>query len=332
MKKRPTPEADALPPIEKFAPDTGTNNKPGLIYAANEARFTTSTYNVALTGYTVGWRDPEDLQGLLDALFPSVPTDRLVEFKKADNAAVFLTEDDDERPIGGTFKRVETRGSTAFTKTINRGLTTRIDHDQDKSPDRAERKAAWLKQRLLRNEFIRCLALLRAAAHSAGVTWDENSNPDGELRKLLREATDTVGMRPTIVAFGELAWDARLDVYETINTPYAGRAASMTTADLASKLMVDRVQQVKARYQATANDKTAIVPSIVLAYMAQAGLTKDDPSNFKRFMSMCANGLPWATYVHVQDKFTDVTVEHYSGPTITSSLGIEERVITNGIE
>lgn len=318
--------------IDRFPEDKGGTLRPGLIYAANEARFDSTYYREGLTSYTVGWRDPENLQVLLDRCFPSVSAGRLLEFKKADNAAVFLTDDDDERAIGGVFKRVETRGTTAFTKTINRGLTTRIDKDERHPSDVQERKAAWLKQRLLRNEFIRCLAILDAACHNNPIEWTVDSNPDRDFRNILRTATDASGMRPNVSLMGELAWDARLDVYESQDTPYAGRAAGMSQEALASKLMMDFIQVVKARYQASAAAKQAIVAAVAYFYTAFPGLDKDDPSNFKRFTTPCANGLPWATYIEDHPKFIDVTVEHYSGPTITSSLGLEKATITNSVE
>ena len=46
--------------------DTGGDLQSGVIYAANEARFTSTYYSEPLTAYTVGWKDPDDLQSLLE--------------------------------------------------------------------------------------------------------------------------------------------------------------------------------------------------------------------------------------------------------------------------
>ena len=310
--------------IERFPADLGGNNKPGLIYASNEARFTATNYNEPLTAYTVGWKDPENLEALMEALFPSVEVSRRFEFKSADNAEAFLTEDDDARAIGSAFKRVETKGTSVNAKTINRGLTLRVDKDDVLGDNWRQQKVSWLIARLMRNEFKRSIAILDAAATNAGKTWNAASNPDGDIRAALKLGADKSGIRPNRVIFGEAAMDLRMDVFEAQNTPYAGRAASMTKAELAAKYMVDLVEVVKARYQSTATDKAAIVPSVVYAYLAYNGVDKDDASNFKRFVSPTQQGTRLAVYVEEFTKFVDLSVEAYSAPTITSTLGIRK--------
>lgn len=310
--------------IERFAPDTGANIVPGLIYASNEARFTASNYSEPLTAYTVGWKDPENMEALLELLFPSVMVGRRFEFKSANNADAFLTEDDDERTIGATFKRVETKGTSVNAKTINRGLTTRVDKDDTIGADWKQAKVSWLMQRLLRNEFKRSLALLDAAATNVAKTWNAASNPDGDIRAMLKLGADASGIRPNRLIYGEAAMDLRLDVYEAQDTPYAGRAASMSKAELAAKYMVDLVEVIKARYQSTASAKAAIVPSVVYGYLAFVGASKDDPSNYKRFVSPTDKGTRMAVYIEEFPKFVDISVEHYSAPTITSTLGIRK--------
>lgn len=317
--------------IEFFPKDAGQSLESGLVYASNEARFTSANYSEALTGYTIGWRDSENLEAMLERLFPSVAVGRRYEFKAAENAEAFLTEEDDARAINAPFKRVESTGTTVLGKTINRGLTTRVDHDEAFGNDWRERKVAWLLQRIIRNEYRRCWALLDAAATNAARTWTvaAAANPDKDIRDALRLATDASGVRPNIVVFGELAFDARLDVYEGLDTPYAGRAASMSPAELARKYMVDFVEIVKARYQSSAAAKTAIVPSVVYEYLATQGADKDDASNFKRFVSPSQRGPRFGVYIEEHPKFTDVSVEHYSAPTVTSTLGIRKQTITS---
>lgn len=316
--------------IETFPEDRGSGNQPNLIYAVNEARFTSTAYSQQLTGYTVGWRDPESLDVLLERFFPSITVGRRFEFKSADNSEAFLSEDDDARAINSPFKRVEAKGTTVLGKTINRGLTTRVDHDEAFGDDWKERKVAWLLQRLFRNEFRRCWALLDAAATNAGVTWTvaANANPDKDIRDALRAATDISGVRPNIVAYGESAADYRLDTYEGLNTPYAGRAAGMTRAEQAVKYMVDIVDVVKARYQSGLTAKSQIVANVVYLYLASQGLDKDDASNFKRFLSPTMSGQRFSVYIEEHPKFTDISVEHYSAPTVTSTLGILKRTVT----
>ena len=327
MSKRLTPALDLDAPI---GIDAGPNANPcGVICAANESRFTSAHYSEPLTGYTVGWKDPENLDALLQSLFPEIPSGRRFEFKSANNADEWQSESDDSRAIGAAFKRVDRRGSTVLGKTENRGLTVRVDHDEidDIEGDWRERYVQWLLRRLTRNRLRRGIALIDAAAVNANRTWT-GANPDGLLRASLKLGADATGIRPNIVVFGESAWDLRLDVYEPANTPYAARAASMTPEDLARKLMVDRVEVVKARYQSTATAKASIVGNAVYAYFAEQGQMKDDPSNVKRFVSSARGGSRSGVYVQEYEKFTDISVEYYESILAASTLGIRKDTVS----
>jgi hypothetical protein len=304
--------------------DAGANANPvGQICAANEARFTSTHYSEPLTAYTTGWRDPENLDVLLESLFPSVQVGRRFEFKAAANAEAFLSEADDIRAIGSLFKRVEYTGTSVNQKTLNKGLTMRVDHDDEVGDGWREAKVQQLIQRLLRNDLRRGIAIIDAAATNAAKTWGNAANPDADVRAALKTGTDTVGMRGNVVVFGEAAWDLRLDSFEVQNTPYAGRAASMTKEQLAQKYMVDRVEIVKARYQSSASAKTVIVPSVVYTYIALQGASKDDASNVKRFITPTSSG-KFRVYIEEHAKFTDISVEHYSNIVATSTLGIRK--------
>ncbi|MHB1309169.1 MAG: hypothetical protein ACYDC1_24790 [Limisphaerales bacterium] len=304
--------------------DLGANaNPPGVICAANEARFTSTYFSEPLTAYTVGWQDPENLEAILDELFPSIEVPRRFEWKKSENAQEFLSETDDIRAIGSPFKRVETAGTSVTDKTVNKGLTQRVDHDEVVGADWKERTVQRLLQRLRRNDLRRGVALVDTAATNAAKTWGSTSNPDGDMRAALKLGADATGIRPTRVVFGEAAWDLRADAYEVQNTPYAGRAAGMTPEELGRKLMVDRVAIIKARYQSSASAKTAVVPSVVYAYLAEQGAQKDDPSNVKRFYTPTDAGR-YKVYVQEYEKFTDISVEHYSNLIITGTTGIRK--------
>lgn len=86
---------ELLPPIVAPSLPTDTGRNPSqVVCAANEARFTAATYSEPLTAFTVGWRDPENLQALLDFLSPPVPAGRRFEFKRHDNAEAFFSESD----------------------------------------------------------------------------------------------------------------------------------------------------------------------------------------------------------------------------------------------
>lgn len=309
--------------------DPGSGLTPGVIYAANEGRFTAANYSEPLTAYTLGWKDPENLESLLEEVAPKVEVTRRFEFKAATNAEAFLSETDDIRAIGAPFKRVEYTGSSVNEKTHNKGLTIRIDHDDAVGDAWREQAVDRLRMRLARNDLRRALSLLNAAANNQARTWSSGTpNPDDNCRTELRAAADISGARPNTVLFAEAAWDARIAAYEGLNTPAAGRKAAMTEQELARHLMVDLVLPIKARFQSTSSAKAGVMTaSTVLFYLAYKGLSKDDPSDIKLFRSM-ARGGKWGVYVTEHEKFTDISVEHYSNIVITSGLSGNIRKIT----
>ncbi len=310
--------------------DSGDRNTPDVIYAANESRFSAGNYSEPLTQYTVGWRDPENLDALLDSMAPSVPVGRRFEFKKAINAEAFLSETDDVRAIGSNFKRVEFRGETVNEKTLNKGLTIRLDRDEIFDEQDEQVAVGRLMQRLSRNELRRALPMIDAAGTNAAKTWSTTSNPDGDVRAALVLGAEACGIRPNVVVFAENAWDTRLDAYEAAanTSSYAGRAAAMTPEELARKLMVDRIEIVKARYQSTTTAKALLQTTLtVLLYQAIQGAGKDEPSNIKRFVTR-AGPTRYRVFREELDKFIDISVEHYSNIVITSTLGIRKLTVS----
>ena len=295
--------------------------QPGTICLANESRFNATHYSEPLTAFTSGWRDPENLDQQLDFIAPPVTVGRRFEFKKAINAEAFLSETDDIRAIGAGFKRVEYTGESVNEKTINKGLTIRIDHDDEVGEDWQERYTQLLLQRLKRNELRRAIALLDSVATNTNQVWDNVANPDADLRSQLVTATNASGVRPNRILFGEGAWDMRAEAYELQENAVALRSAGMSPEELASKLFVDGVRILRARYQANASTKSAVLGNAVYTYYAEQGQMKDEPSNIKRFVTPADGGL-YRVYIEPRTKYTDLTVEHYSNIVITSDIGI----------
>jgi hypothetical protein len=305
---------------------------PGTICAANASRFEAAHLSEPLTAFTVGWRDPEDLRTLLDFIAPPVRVGRRFEFRRADNAEAFLSESDDTRAIGSAFKRVEYPGETVNAKTINKGLTIRVDHDEEAGEDWQERYVQLLVQRLLRNEVRRAITALDSQDVSESKTWTWTSgtypNPDGDLRSALSTAATLCGVRPNRVIFGEGAWDLRSNAYYMQDTAGAFHAAALTPEELARRLFVDGVRVVRARYtQSGAASRSAVLGNHVYAYYAQDGATKDEPSNIKRFVTPAGGG-DFRVYVETGSKFTDISVEHYSSIVVTSTLGIRRLAVS----
>jgi len=301
--------------------------QPGVICAANESRFAGSFLSEPLTAFAVGWKDPTDLLAILDFLAPSVPVGRRFEFKKAVNSEAFLSETDDVRSIGAEFKRVDFTGETVNEKTLNKGLTIRVDHDSEEGADWRERYTQLLLQRLYRNEVRRAIALLAAAATDLSKTWTYNDssnkypNPDKDVRDSLVLGTDASGIRPNRIAWGEGAWDLRADAFDSQNNPAGYRSAGLLPEEVARKLLVDAVRIISARYQSSASAKTKILGSYVYMFYALDGAAKDEPSNIKRFVTPTDAG-NFRVYLEEKAKFTDISVEHYSNIVITSTLGI----------
>ncbi|MDR2030112.1 MAG: hypothetical protein LBP65_01435 [Puniceicoccales bacterium] len=213
----------------EILPADGGNLEKGVVHAANEARFMAANYSEPLTTFTVGWRDPENIEALLNFVAPVIHVGKRFEFKKTDSGEAFLSESDDVRAIGSAFKRVEFSGSSVMGKTYNKGLTVRVDHDDVAGDDWQERHVQLLLRRLYRNELRRAIAAIDASTVAVAKTWGgENGqqNPDADIRQALAAATDAAGVRPNRILFGEGAWDIRSNVYDNQSTAAAQRAAT----------------------------------------------------------------------------------------------------------
>lgn len=315
----------------EIALDNG-NQSPGQICLANEARFSAAFYSEPLTAYATGWKDQNNIEALLDFVFPPVQVGRRFEFKKNDNSESFLSEVDDDRSLGADFKRVEYKGSSVDSKTINRGLTMRVDLDQvDQMPNWREVYTTRLLQRLLRNELRRAITALSNAATNTAKTWDTTAgkDPDQDIITELIAAADDAGLRPNRVVFGDVAWNKRLLAHRAQATAGGYASAGLTPDELASFLGLEGVRISRERYQNTALAKAKVVPDLVLAFYATDNLSTEDPSNGKRFWSAVDGGGKFRVYEQqVSSKTVDLTVEHYSRLVVTSTLGLRKLTIS----
>lgn len=329
MKSIITPTSHREEFITPLGVDAGPNlNPPGLICAANEARFTASHYQEPLVALTVGWTDRENLTAQRERLFPEVSVPRRFEFKKADNAKAFLTESDDLRPIGSPFKRIEYSGTSAQSKTNNHGLTVRIDHDECDDVESEVRAAIdRMLARTTRNSFRRGITLLEANDTNEAQVWGAADNPDGDVRANLIASANITGVFPNLVAYGELAWHYRLNSYEAPARVNGQNRSGLMPQQLAQYFGADAVEIIKARYQSSATAKSVFVAAVVYAYLAQQGASKDDPSAVKRFVSSGRGGQKYGVYRQDHEKFTDVSLEYYELMLLTG-LGIVSQTIT----
>jgi hypothetical protein len=315
---------------EQLPADAGANNPSSVVCAANEARFESTNYSEPLTAYTTGWKDPANLEELLNFLAPNVPTGRRFEFKKAENAEAFLSETDDVRSIGSAFKRVEYEGATVNEKTLNKGLTIRIDRDEQLGPNWEERAVDMLMQRLLRNELRRAVGVLDGASTNANKTWNPGAttlvNPIKDLRDMLITATDESGVRPNRLAFGETALAYFYDLVER----QADKLGFVADAQMLGRKLGANVREIEARYQSSVTAKSKMIGTKIYAFYAEDGVMRDDPTHIKRFVSAPeGGGGMFRVYHEEHSKYVDISVEHYSNIVATSTVGIRNLTIAN---
>ena len=303
------------------------------IALANDSQFVESNYSRPLTSYVGGWADNSPLLAELDFLAPPVQTPRRFSYKYATNAEEFLEEsaDEDIREIGADFKNVRDYTSTEVeAATLNKGLTIKID--LDRVADQAnwrETAVARLTGRLLRAELRRTLALINAASTNTAKTWNSSADPDMDVITRLNAAADVSGVKPNRAYYGETAGTLRLTSFRAQNTAGGFSSAAMNDQQLASMLRVDQVFNTSSRYQSTSSAKSQFGGSRVFLFNAQDGATERDPSNVKRFWTPCSDGSMIRVYEQqVSAKMYHITVEHYSLPKITSTLGIQKLTIS----
>lgn len=303
------------------------------IALANDARFNEAYFSRPLTTFAVGYRDTADLEGDLEFIAPRVAVNRRFDYEVWSNAEEFFSETtDDLRSIRGDFKQVEYTSTKVSAKTENRGLTIRVDLDEVAEKNGwEERYTSKLIRRLRRNALRRASALLIAAATNTAKTWDTTTgkDPDQDVLGELVTATDSSGVRPNRVFYGETAWSKRILAHRAQNN--AGGYASAASAEgaVAQFLGVDGVRYSRARYQSSSSAKTQIVANQVLMYQAMSGADVEDTSNIKRFVSPTASGGDIRVYTQqVSSKIYEITVEHYELLKITSTLGIRRFTIS----
>lgn len=319
----------------KFAPGLERDNgqmQPGQMCLANESRFNAAFFSEPLTTYATGWRDPNNIEALLDFVASPVQVGRRFEYKKAENAEAFLLDQDDVRAIGADFKRVEYKGASQSDKTHNKGLTVRVDLDAvGEMPNWREIYTARLLQRLLRNEFRRALDLVLAAATSTAKTWDTTAgkDPDQDILSELMASVDAMGVRANRVLFGDVAWHKRMLAHRAQASAGGYASAGLTTEELAGFLGVEGVRISRDRYQSSASVKTKMVPDVVLMFYGLEGVTSEDATHAKRFWSAVEGGGKYRVYEQqVNAKLVDLTVEHHSNVLITSSVGLRKLTIS----
>jgi hypothetical protein len=320
------PLAGDIVPFERLAH--------GRVALANDTRLTESTFQEGLTAFAVGYKDPSDIQSMLEFVAPEVPVgSRRFEWKKATNAEEFYSEADDIRAIGADFKRVQFTGTDVTDKTHNKGLTIRVDLDQvAETPNWREVNTGRLLRRIFRNDFRRAITLLLASATNTAKTWDTTAlkDPDGDIMTALEAGADLLGFGLNRILFGQTAWRKRA-LSHRAQTVAGGIASAnrMTPSEVAELLGVDEIRVSKERYSTSSTARTQVVAGYVIMFYAESGLGTEDPSNIKRFVSPVEGGGKVRVYEQqVSAKLVDITVEHYSNIVATSTTGLQKITVS----
>lgn len=340
--------ANAIDPVEPIRGiDRDRGYRGGDVFFANDSRFMETYYSEPLTNYSVGWRDPNNIEETLNFFAPAVPVGRRFEWKAATNSEEFLSElVDDSRAIGADFKAVKYTGSDVQDKTYNRGLTLIVDLDNVQetgvgagvTPQWQQNAVAKLTRRLYRNSLRRGVAAISAAAVNVAHVWNPTvagTQPDIDVQNDMLLATNTSGIRPNRVAYGDTAFLYRQACYGAQNNP-AGYVGYMNGNDaegaLAAALQVDEVLISRERYQSAAAAKSEILGAVVYAFFAQDNVDTEDPSNIKRFVSMFdaeQGGGLFRVYVQqISSKLVAITVEMYEKIVIPYAGGIRKLTVS----
>lgn len=305
--------------------DDGKATRAGLVMAANEqSSFAQTHFSEPLTGFAAGLPDDQGLQELLDFIAPPVQAPRRFEYRKSTTAR-FLAESDDIRAIDGGFKVVTTSGQIENSRTLNKGLTYLIDRDRIPAdvPNFEQSAVAWLKGMLLRQEILRALAGLVAAATTKNVAWTTASDPDADMLLAIAGAADADGLEKnrgiagsTLLLKRKLVYQGKVD-----NAALVARGA-LGLADLAEYLELEELRKISARQKSGTSYPPAYRNSAIFYNAVQSPMI-DDPSHIKRVWSPVEGGGMWRVYREERGpKIIAISLEHYSQIILPFTTGI----------
>lgn len=298
---------------------------------ANENAFADTFLSKPLTEYSVGWQQEHaELVALLEFLAPKVRAARRFEFSVANDKSAFAAAEsgEDIRALGAEFNVYRASGSIQQGKTLSKGLTKIIDNDELHDDPMAEEDAvAELMGILYRAEIIRAFGVLAAAATNAAKTWSAGTDADADLLSAVSAGGDDAGINPNRVLFGQTAWQKRVLALRGSDKAGGFASAGLNEAGLAGLLGIDDVKVCKQRYQGGSGKTALVTNNLVLAYNAQSGAGRNDPSNIKRFVTPTGGG-DFAVFTEKKPATTAVTVAHYSNVVLTSSAGIRKLTIS----
>ncbi|GAA5482060.1 hypothetical protein [Haloferula sargassicola] len=305
----------------------------GDIIVSNDQQNFAASLATEVVGYLAGLPSPDEEESL-NLLAPLLMTGDFFNFPKAADEA-FLTEIDgsDIRAIGGSFKRIEHRGTKVTLGTDQKGLTERVDHRTIPVVN-GQRVAGWenrtargLMNRLTRADKYRALGVIDGAANNNNVVWDAAGNPDADIRAMVQRTRTKTGRLPTHLVVGSAAQMLRQDSYEdAARANHAmARHSEWTMEQLAAYASAGRgyveTGLIQTKKGAAKIDQLGLA---VYSYSALAEPSINDPSNIKRTWSPTLSGGRWAVFIQEGAAWTDITVFHQTKIFAPQTAGIEK--------
>ena len=303
----------------------------GMTALAHADSFNNSHYSEPLTAYTQGWRDPENLDELLEFLFPAVQVGRRFEWYKHDEESDFLVDTDDSRAPGADFKAVRATGKMNLGQTTNKGLTMFVDMDQVSSIQNWQQiYTSRLLRRCKRNDLYGAIMLLAAAAGNANKTWGTASDPDADIMQMVSDAGDLIGFNPNRLAFFGNTWLKRVMAYRAQENEGAKSSLMLKDpSELATFVGAALGRNITARLKVDGAQKGKIGGNYVVAFYGENGVGPEDPSATKRFWSPCDGGGEYRVFVdQTNPKISKITVERYNTLVVTSQLGLKKLTVS----
>jgi len=303
----------------------------GLVALAHADSFNNTYYSEPLTTYTQGWRDPDNLDDILDFLYPGVQVGRRFEWYKHDEDSDFLVDTDDARAPGADFKQVRATGTMQLGKTINKGLTMFVDLDQVSDVQNWQQLyTSRLLRRCKRNDLYGAIRMLVEAAANANKTWGPTSDPDADVMNMVNDAGDAIGFNPNRLAYFGNTWIKRVMAYRQQENEGAKASLMLKDAtELARFVGAESGRVITSRLRVDGAQKQKIGGNYVVAFHAENGVGPEDPSATKRFWSPVDGGGEYRVFVDsTNPKFTRITVERYNTMVVTSKLGLKKLTVS----
>jgi hypothetical protein len=171
---------------------------------------------------------------------------------------------------------------------------------------------------------------LDANDSATSATWNPASptNPFSAMRASCDASHLASGIYPNRMFIGSLANSYLFSVLEAKDGVIGGIRSLRDVADRLTLAEAEICRTVYASKLGTGN-KTRVLGADIYFYYAEEGLTVEDPSAIKRFVSPTAAGGDYAVYINETSKFIEVTVEHYSQIIATGALGIQKLTVAN---